>query len=438
MADIFISYKRDDADRVKQLAVALEAEGFSVWWDPALPIGHTYSSSIHSQLTTAKAVMPVWTERSVGSEWVQEEATQGKRRGVLLPVRMDAVEPPFGFTMVQTADLSDWSGGDREHPEWRRLIEQAHAVVGGSHPAATMRDRPPSRKLRLMPFSPRHLTATAAIVGALAIGGLVIQRNCGETSGNDQSGTDRARGDSEAVRMPRDVQAPSVGEGQHSSLVDARPLSLTIAEPGEIFSTKDTRFYKIENRLKVRDRAVIRLQNASETLQPHIKIYNADRSQVAEAYDYTPGASVEYTVTLTPRQSIYVQVLPFGSAGKYKLSVTPQQAFDSYEPNDDSLTASAVTMATNVVANVMDTRDQDWYRVSGAVKPRVTVMFENQSSTLQPHVKIFDANKSEIGERYDYTPGANLNFEVSIKQQREFYVQVLPFGTAGKYRLRIE
>ena len=152
----------------------------------------------------------------------------------------------------------------------------------------------------------------------------------------------------------------------------------------------------------------------------------------------THGANVEHTLTLTPGQPIYVRVVPYGSIGKYKLSVTPQQAFDTYEANDDSFTASAVTIATDVVANVMDTTDHDWYRVTGAVKPTVTVMFENLSSTLRPEVKVFDANKSEIAAKYDATPGAHLNFEVNIKQPREFYVQVLPYGTAGKYRLRIE
>ena len=438
MADIFISYKRDDTKRVQPLAAALETEGFSVWWDPALRIGQTYSSAIHTQLATAKAVMPVWTERSVDSEWVQEEAAQGKRRGVLLPVRMDAVEPPLGFTMVQTADLSNWSGGDREHQEWRRLIEQAHALVGGDRPAAAMPRRPPRRNLRLMHFSRRHFIAAAALIGVLGTAGLVIQRNCDETSRDDRLASSETSGDSAAARVPRDVPAPSVSEGQHSSFAEARPLTLGVAEPGEIFSVEDPRFYRIENSLKLRDRAVVRLHNASATLKPDIKIYDANKSEVVEKYDPTPGSSVDHTLTLTPGQPIYVQVLPYDSVGKYKLSVTPQQAFDTYEANDDSLTASAVAIASDVVANVMDTTDHDWYRVTGAGKSSVTVMFKNLSSTLRPAVKVFDANKSEIVEKYDATPGADLNIEVNIQQGREFYVQVLPYDTAGKYRLRIE
>ena len=37
--DIFLSYNRDDADRARQFAGALAAEGFDVWWDVALRSG---------------------------------------------------------------------------------------------------------------------------------------------------------------------------------------------------------------------------------------------------------------------------------------------------------------------------------------------------------------------------------------------------------------
>ncbi|MGH1480226.1 MAG: TIR domain-containing protein [Geminicoccales bacterium] len=36
MADIFISYSRDDRARVESIAKAFEAEGFSVWWVPEI------------------------------------------------------------------------------------------------------------------------------------------------------------------------------------------------------------------------------------------------------------------------------------------------------------------------------------------------------------------------------------------------------------------
>lgn len=40
-----------------------------------------------------------------------EEANEGKKREVLLPILLDAVEPPFGFGLIQAADLTKWRIG---------------------------------------------------------------------------------------------------------------------------------------------------------------------------------------------------------------------------------------------------------------------------------------------------------------------------------------
>jgi hypothetical protein len=66
------------------------------------------------------------------------------------------------------------------------------------------------------------------------------------------------------------------------------------------------------------------------------------------------------------------------------------------------------------------------------------VTFENLSATLRPNVKVYNGNKSFIIDKYDSTPGANLSFPVDIKEGRGFYVEVVPYQTAGKYRLRID
>lgn len=442
MGDIFISYKREDRDRVQPFAQALESEGFSIWWDPELPIGHSYSSSIRTQLNEAWAVIPVWTHLSVQSEWVQEEATQGKRRGVLFPIRLDAVDPPIGFTMVETADLSDWQADDRSHLEWSRLIEQLRAqlqrTVAATSQGGTAAAKPPQPVRRRDGSKLRLVAAGSAIVLAIIAGGVVVQRGCNAvTIESVPASTDSVTAPA-GPALPREVPAPEVAAGRNSTIIDARPLGLGLAEPGEILTTTDTRFYKVDNALKLRDLAIVRLQNESTTLRPDLKIFNADKSLLTEPYDGNPGASVEHKLPLTPGQPIYLQVLPYGSTGKYKISVTPQKAYDAFEANDDLLTPAAVKIGMDVNANIMDDKDHDWYRVSGATNPKAMVTFENLSTTLRPDVKVYDANKSLIVEKYDGTPGANLGFAVDIKQPRDFYVEVVPYASAGKYRLRVD
>jgi hypothetical protein len=446
MSDIFVSYKREDRDLVEPLARALEGEGFSVWWDPELPIGQSYASSIRSELSEARAVIPVWTSQSVHSEWVQEEATHGKRRGVLFPVRLEAVDPPIGFTMVETADLSDWAEGDASHPEWSRLLEQLHAKLrsGSAAPRSeakrvvSTRTRP-GLDLSVLVGSRTAVIATLGAIVMVAVIAFVLLRDGPETVADEGApAADESATPAAGPALPRDVPAPVVAAGANSSMSEARPLALGVAEPGEILTIQDTRYYLVGNTLKIRDLVLIRLENLSATLRPNLKIFTVDKSLITELYDGNPGASVEHVLPLTPGKPIYLQVLPYNTMGKYKISVTPQQAYDAHEPNDDLLTPKPVRLGTDISGSVMDSGDHDWFRVSGATGTMIKVTFENLSTTLRPNLKVYDRNKSNIVDRFDGTPGANLTFEVDIKQAGDFYVEVLPYSTAGKYRLRLD
>jgi hypothetical protein len=152
---------------------------------------------------------------------------------------------------------------------------------------------------------------------------------------------------------------------------------------------------------------VIRLQNKSSTLKPDFKVYDANRSQQLEKYDGTAGASAELSFTAEPGKAFYVQVLPYSSTGAYELSATPQNAFDALEPNDDVLTAVASAMGKTIEASIMDSKDEDWFKISGATAKSVNIVLENMSATLKPDVKIYSSTKSNIGEKYDGTAGAN-------------------------------
>jgi hypothetical protein len=108
MTDIFISYSREDEQRVKILASALEKYGWSVFWDRIIPAGQTWREYIGKALAEAKCIIVAWSETSVHSNWVIEEADEGKNRGLLVPVLLDQVKQPLGFGELHAADLTDW------------------------------------------------------------------------------------------------------------------------------------------------------------------------------------------------------------------------------------------------------------------------------------------------------------------------------------------
>ncbi len=128
MADIFISYASKDRDKAKALASALKHAGLSVWWDQRIDAGADFSEDIERELSTAKAVAVIWTDASIKSHWVKDEASFGQKNGTLVPLQFDASDPPLGFRQFQTVDFKQWDGRP-DHPSCRKLID----VVQSKH-----------------------------------------------------------------------------------------------------------------------------------------------------------------------------------------------------------------------------------------------------------------------------------------------------------------
>ena len=170
MTDVFISYKKQDAGRVIRLVEGLRAEGFAVWWDHGIQAGSEWDRSIQDALYAAKVVIAVWSEASIGAPWVKEEATVGKNRGVLLPVKIDAVEPPLGFMMIQAADLVGWNG-DRTDPRWAHLLDSVRVVAGQiSAPSDSRASPPPAPAARSgLPMAALTIALSAAAIAAATV-----------------------------------------------------------------------------------------------------------------------------------------------------------------------------------------------------------------------------------------------------------------------------
>src|ERR1044072_9391414 len=128
MSDIFISYAREDKGRVEILAKALQAKGWSVWWDPQIPTGKRFDEVIEEALTEAKCISGAWSNHSVSSPCVRAEATEGADRQVLLPVMIEDVRIPLVFRQIQTARLLDWHGSTRD-PDFEKLVNDIEATL---------------------------------------------------------------------------------------------------------------------------------------------------------------------------------------------------------------------------------------------------------------------------------------------------------------------
>src|SRR6478672_4220496 len=128
MADVFVSYSRSDRARVAPLVAAIEAKGWSVWWDPAIDAGQQFDDQIDAELQAANAVLVVWTPTSVASRWVRGEARDAAERGILVPVRFEDARLPIDVRAIQTTDLDKW-GEDPASAPFQDLLRSLTAVI---------------------------------------------------------------------------------------------------------------------------------------------------------------------------------------------------------------------------------------------------------------------------------------------------------------------
>jgi hypothetical protein len=128
--DIFLSYSREDRKAAAHFADCFTREGFSVWWDAALRSGQTFDEVIEKELRAAKAVVVLWSPRSVASRWVRAEATLADRRNKLVPAIIEACDRPIIFELTHAAELADWTG-DTSDIRWRTLVNDLRRLVGG-------------------------------------------------------------------------------------------------------------------------------------------------------------------------------------------------------------------------------------------------------------------------------------------------------------------
>lgn len=135
MVDVFISYSRENGDRVRLLADKVRELGYHLWWDDELPPHKSYGDVITEKIGSAKAAIVVWSETAVQSEWVRAEADVARNQKKLIQITLDEAMPPMPFNQIQFARLGDWQGED-DHRGWQKVIGSL-ADLCGPPPNAT-------------------------------------------------------------------------------------------------------------------------------------------------------------------------------------------------------------------------------------------------------------------------------------------------------------
>lgn len=130
MADVFLSYAREDEDTVERLHRALEAHEVTVWRDHSIRANEPFSKAIEQQIKAAKAVVVCWSPSACESEFVDVEAALAKRLNKYLGCVLAPAELPIEFSRINAIDLTRWNGASDDMP-LLRLCEPLGDKIGG-------------------------------------------------------------------------------------------------------------------------------------------------------------------------------------------------------------------------------------------------------------------------------------------------------------------
>lgn len=383
MSDVFISYAREDRDRARLLAEALEAHGWSVWWDRKMVAGQAFDDTIERQLQTAKSVVVLWSRHSIGSEWVRSEAGLASERDVLVPALIDDVKQPLEFRRRHAADLTRWTG-DPADLDFQGLCEGIAAKTRVP-PSPLQPGIPPRTRREARDY--RRIAAAAAIILVVS---LVVYGVWKSTAGGGSGVDDLRVVDASTAETRADNPAPlALGTIQKIGLGPDQEYYLRLPNPvGDLKIVADMRH--IDNRFSNLQSRISLLDENGAVLEDRVITFN----------EIDVGA--RQTATWSTRQParVGVRVLNGSAPADFWLSVRPASA-TQFVPLFGSVVPQPLSLGQEGTG-LLDENEDAYYMVSlRQGEYQITVDFANaerRNTNIQGSVALLDSDGGNYRE----------------------------------------
>ena len=111
------------------------------------------------------------------------------------------------------------------------------------------------------------------------------------------------------------------------------------------------------------------------------------------------------------------------------------------EPNNDILTTNELTLGKWVTGSVGTPKDADFYTFTTPEKRRdwIRIELQNRSTTLEPRLMLYDAEKAHLGTQLKKTAGADLTYGFVAAPKTKYVVRASNYysESVGVYLIRV-
>lgn len=118
-------------------------------------------------------------------------------------------------------------------------------------------------------------------------------------------------------------------------------------------------------------------------------------------------------------------------------SVSAQES----EPNNDGLNTNAIPLEEWIAASIGEPKDADLFAFKTPTNYRdwMVIEVDNRSTTLEPRLELFNADKASLGGHHSTTPGSNLDYRFVSDPATRYLVRISNYygETTGAYLLRV-
>lgn len=148
MRRVFVSYSRQDEIRILPVVHALEIEGFSVFRDNRIKVREGWRARLDLEIVEADALIVLWSVSSIARPEVLREVALALEHGkTVVHCLIDTgVQPPAEYSHQNAANLTLWTGRDRDFDHWRQICAE---LSGSDHvnPAPKKNSAPSENQL---------------------------------------------------------------------------------------------------------------------------------------------------------------------------------------------------------------------------------------------------------------------------------------------------